>query len=932
VGYFLISSGAEYCGKSTQMFNSFFSSPLPSFYLSIVKKGLLLTVHSVQKILVDVPGLITKTLVRCITAPQDFIGNLTRTTSRRIQGCIGVAAVVGMYYAYRRIRQNQRARHNILNIAIRDITVVADVDGYVLYEGSTFKRTEDLNGHVYLDVGNIELPREVIVSSLGTLIRGAPTLNGVLTSPDGPLCALTSQLFVDENVKTLAHHGLNQEACVCNRALVQVLRNKSIHLQPMDRMHVRLAVAFLDKTQPNVAYQIRLATALHVFLQGQRSQGLLDAVLAERFIVVRGLNHLFSGITPINSFMKSLWLPVVDFYSFDQPQEGVAEYPHTVASVGVSTAEPIMFQGKFIPSVECTLMKRFDLSSRFRVRAMIGAEITPFGIVPTENVTRMHFRSVLGWYVPNEGRVFHYSTSSLCKALSCRLIGKRVDEDLLLPRTHMVGAAFLHQVLRQGHELWDLPDWLILGVKIPGGTPITPGDFVSRVSARLIHHMEFLAVMEPALVSPDEYLDIKAYVEQPHPKRDERLHAFTEMESDPNQFFELSARFAVEGKHKNFEVAKPGKSSRMYGSLGAIRLLHHPLVAERTKHALTHVFETEDHSTFQCFLSPRPPDLTVLFNDCENKVGPLMGFSYDFVCFSDDSFFYLHFHDRKIRVNLDISSNDVSNTSSAWLMLLSLQRRLGIPDEHLRYSLELACAPIEVRDRLTNLYMCFVPTVPAEWSGQDTTTVINCVASLLLGHAVHQALLEFVGVITDDNVETIVRLGCASIGYTVTMEVCEFMEDLQFLKHSPLETDIGVVAVMNTGVILKKFGTCQGILEPPLIPRNLMSSSDADKARAFLSPIVTGLAKHARTPLVEILKEIFGFSPNISHLLHDYDGAWDMSHSEVRVESLCRRYRIDPADFLLACSLYRLCGPGQVVQHSVFQVILSKDYGLDSPL
>jgi hypothetical protein len=95
------------------------------------------------------------------------------------------------------------------------------------------------------------------------------------------------------------------------------------------------------------------------------------------------------------------------------------------------------------------------------------------------------------------------------------------------------------------------------------------------------------------------------------------------------------------------------------------------------------------------------------------------------------------------------------------------------------------------------------------YSGSCLTTLINCLANILIGMAI--ADCEFPEVCDPFIVTDILRASILETGYIVTMDYCEYDEDLQFLKHSPILTTSGhYQPMLNLGVLLRASGSCKG--------------------------------------------------------------------------------------------------------------------------
>jgi hypothetical protein len=283
----------------------------------------------------------------------------------------------------------------------------------------------------------------------------------------------------------------------------------------------------------------------------------------------------------------------------------------------------------------------------------------------------------------------------------------------------------------------------------------------------------------------------------PHIKRLLRIAAYNEMRAD-GALYKTSLAKRAECKLKVPEIAKPGKVGRTIADMKVPASLQGAWLAERLKIA------QED-----CPL--RLPGLEVRF--VKSPTFEKMLECFDFlihppttfcaVVFSDDMCFSLIVDGVVKRFNVDISSCDKSHGFELFDAYESLY-----PDHlyHEARGLTDHCrVPMRVRSTCDPLiYSDFKPIRrPFMYSGTLITTSINTFASMLIAYTAWSD-----GATDKESIER----SAASLGYIVDVQVCQRVEDIQFLKHSPVYTPSGWVPLVNLGVFVRASGTVFGDL------------------------------------------------------------------------------------------------------------------------
>lgn len=328
-----------------------------------------------------------------------------------------------------------------------------------------------------------------------------------------------------------------------------------------------------------------------------------------------------------------------------------------------------------------------------------------------------------------------------------------------------------------------------------------------------------------------------AHHADPHPKKELRVRAYKEL-VDSGQ---ISARYwgrvidgvlRVQGKLKLEEYAKPGKKPRMIVDLGVAASLQGFRLTEFLKTAQSAEPFYYNGGVIQFIKDPSPDTLRTVFKEL---ISPSRRFYYCY--FSDDACFSAHTPHGVFRANLDIASCDASHTAPLF------ERLVGLIPEHarddMRVLVEQCRAALVVRSVENHRNKVVLrPRTPRLYSGATITTAINNLANISIAVAIAR-----LPVINPESV----RLAAERAGYIVTVDVAERIEQLQFLKHSPIKGNDGEWhPLLNLGVILRLSGTCR---------RDLPGKGDIrERARQFQSALLQGLCTGVTFPLLESMR------------------------------------------------------------------------------
>jgi hypothetical protein len=420
-------------------------------------------------------------------------------------------------------------------------------------------------------------------------------------------------------------------------------------------------------------------------------------------------------------------------------------------------------------------------------------------------------------------------------------------------------------------------------------------------------------------------LEALQHYADPHEKKLLRIHAMAELieNGDVEDSRSLWVK-SVLWKLKKNEWAKPGKKPRSIGDLGVgasllgFRLTHFL----KTAQANEPVEINGGHMSF-C-KSPDPFELERHFKNLIDPPG-----RFYLLYFSDDACLAIRNpRTKKVdRYNLDISSCDASHGPGLFNELICLMPDGPTKDDMTRLVKQCA-APLRIYscsgDKRERVVMR--PTSPRLYSGSTITTGINNLANLCIGLAISQ--LDYTGVLDNDGVcQEIVR-AAASAGYIITgANPLEFIEDIQFLKNSPvLDIQGNWRPLVNLGVFLRASGACNGDLPGtgPLRPR----------AEAFQRGLLKCTFPYASSALIGILNKRLGTGPTL--ITKDVaDSMWYKTRDNPNYPpfiaddtSMYRRYGLDGVD---VCELeydFGSMGYGEHYHGPSVSKILDKDYGL----
>jgi hypothetical protein len=414
----------------------------------------------------------------------------------------------------------------------------------------------------------------------------------------------------------------------------------------------------------------------------------------------------------------------------------------------------------------------------------------------------------------------------------------------------------------------------------------------------------------------DDY--IRLHYADPHPKRELRIAAYDDMHIDNKAHSTVGThtRKTVKFKLKTKEKGKGGREKKVARGIFDIGVSGSLLgggLNEMLKQALFEQPLYYRGGRIRFVKSPNPNVLSCVFNELISDQ-----FVVDFICFSDDACF--NFFDGRCwrKINLDISKADASYTPRLFkLHKQILPKRLRPLSQRLTDQCRL---PFKIRD-CNEPKRCVIlePLAPVLYSGSTDTTAINTLANMCIAMALVDAQAE--NRLTIDTIEQV----CFDAGYKVTFQVCHCIEDMQFLKHSPVRDVCGNwQPMLNIGVLLRASGMCHG---------DLPGRGDIrERALAFQRGLIHGAYPYTDFTLKDCMQSAVGVGSVTTAAADEF--AYKVTNDKyptyiVDNVSFCRRYGISAIDFEFMCELFYHFSYGYSINTRATAAILKKDYDLD---
>lgn len=400
----------------------------------------------------------------------------------------------------------------------------------------------------------------------------------------------------------------------------------------------------------------------------------------------------------------------------------------------------------------------------------------------------------------------------------------------------------------------------------------------------------------------------------PHPKKKERVAAYLDRYSTgiykDTPWLPKSEK--IEYKCKPQELLPMQKLLRGTGNLGVMQALQSGYIPDFLKKVMeepchvgigiaTYLPMNNDEIMTKAFR-----DLWYTNTSC-------------FYYFSDDSCMGVTCADGNLVANCDISSCDASNYAPIFHLLM----RIGdnpIWQKDWEAAFEALLAPFYIRDPNCHKYkLTFEHNDYVLFSGSVLTTLVNNVANMMI---YMEFMKNFVPSMTKAQAKICYQTSAEDVGFILKLDVCECIEDLQFLKLSPVMSDNeDLVSMVNLGAWIKGFGYVKGDLPGKA---NVPISKRAD---IFNSGVINGRIHWGNHSFHDAFKALIKYDNVI-----DSEKSFVSSSKRIQDLSITRRYRCDMSEYYEACQLISNGKVGQRIGSKFFYRVMAKDYGYDDTL
>lgn len=412
------------------------------------------------------------------------------------------------------------------------------------------------------------------------------------------------------------------------------------------------------------------------------------------------------------------------------------------------------------------------------------------------------------------------------------------------------------------------------------------------------------------------FMEACRHYADPHPKQKLRVQAMSDMTNTG----QLGARLwlkHVTYKMKKDEYAKPGKMARMIGDLKVPASLQGFRVTALLKEALGKQVNQFRGGAWR-FCKSATADL--LQEQFDLLITP-PGIFY-FAFFSDDSCLSVRGRDGVYRFNMDISSCDASHTDELFQLLSDLTPELR--DEMVLLADQCRC-DIRIYSVARNIgnkrFVQLRPKGARLYSGSTITTYINSVSQLVMMLAFSTLPFRDMGVA---EAGVAIENACLQAGYVVTLEQCDLVEDIQFLKYSPAMDASGRYRpLLNLGTLLRTSGVCRGDLPG--------RGSVVERALRFQKALLTGMSPGTSHPLIDVMRRRCDHATldaesvkKATELLYEKMAGVEATFDLI---SSTKRYRLTAGEAHEMVESMGVAGVGDVVYTDGIDKIMRKDYG-----
>lgn len=396
----------------------------------------------------------------------------------------------------------------------------------------------------------------------------------------------------------------------------------------------------------------------------------------------------------------------------------------------------------------------------------------------------------------------------------------------------------------------------------------------------------------------------------PHVKQKLRMRAYRTLVARGLMLDDLYM-VRVKGKLKTKEKAKVGKKPRVIGDYTTEGSLLGGYLIGRFKQAFTLNILDHNEDFIQFCDSPKVEVLSAVFKRHLETVK--FGATY----YSDDSIFSIRSCEGELlHYCVDISSCDVSNGNGIFNLLMELCESDPVAHKVVKRLVAQCAQNFEVaHPHNRDERYVFKTSRPVEYSGSSITTVLNNVATSLIGISVYHAVKG--GVKMSEMRDTIMR-AARDVGYIVTVSERTDFASLQFLKNSPGRDGR---AYVNLGVLLRGLGSTNG---------DFPGRGDlGERIEDFASSVVAGYVHCGNHIITRALRERFSRgvrvaipSSQVNYTLSLLSGV----ESTIEDGELAERYRCSVAELEQLADCIRRLRVGDVINVPASDKIFNLDY------
>jgi len=407
------------------------------------------------------------------------------------------------------------------------------------------------------------------------------------------------------------------------------------------------------------------------------------------------------------------------------------------------------------------------------------------------------------------------------------------------------------------------------------------------------------------------------YPTLPHVKRDLRMSAKADIDLRLG-WLTLNAK-QIKTKIKNSEWAKYGKKPRNICDIGVEGSLVAGVCCEFFKKFMAqYEFSSEVDCKFHA--TPDAQELSDAFRQvdvCSKKV--------NWHYFSDDAILSIRCGDGVMKCNLDIASADSSHQVEIFDSLSYIVKDTGYFAECMLKCIQQLSMPLRVAN--THGVVCAVlsPNVPRLYSGSTLTTIINNLSQLWM--ATHVSRFNFQ---TVDDCRARLPVLISQVGYSVTIDNVEFLQDFQFLKFSP---DENYKPFINLGPYLRMCGWSKR--DVPKVRSGGKRQTLYNRSFAFESTKIHAYNNMHSNTLHDLLAAKYNCVSDVEVEMPYYVITQSLGYKQDA--DLCKRYRLTHLEWYSFINGVKDCltSPQHHLlhyRHAVVDKILAKDYGYGQPV